>query len=126
MVVDNIYYGTIMRCDVYKDVTSVSFNDGATIDKFGYSEHIDSVYMEDALLAYVHGVYIVLGNLKNILDYYIVDEELKKSSIRLNNNTIISTRPFHEGSLFVSEDSLRPYYIEEDSKQYIKQFFIVT
>lgn len=120
MVLDNIYFGTIMRCDAYKDVASVSFNDGATIDKFGYSEHIDSVYMEDALLAYVHGVYIVLDNLKNIRDYSIVDAELKNSSIRLNNDTIISTRPFYEGSLFVLEDSLRPFYVDEESKQYTK------
>ena len=118
MNTDKIFLGDIRKCTKYEVQKMYTFstyiNDQCIgCDSFGYVDCDDELFKEKAILIKIeNGGYVDLENLNSILDYIKIYRDIKKDGYRLGG-LMMSTSPHCVDSLFVDQDSLRPYYAKD-------------
>lgn len=121
---DKIFIGNIKRCTKYISHSRFTGNvfigeECVNLSSFGYIESEDELYKENAVLVKTkNGGYIDLENFNSILDYL----KIYKDDVQRDYNlwkTIMPTHSRGNNSLFVDENSLKPYFNSEDKKEEI-------
>ena len=124
MKTDQIFIGDIRKCTKYN--THTTFSSSMYIgdqcigcDSFGYVDEDDELYKENAVLVKTkNGGYIDLENFNSILDYLKIYKDDAQRDYNLWK-TIMPTHSRGSNSLFVDENSLKPYFNSEDKKEEI-------
>lgn len=111
MKTDQIFIGDIRRCTKYeKHITLSSMTANVIRESFGYIEEDDELYKENAILIKIkNGGYVDLERFNSILDYIKIHKDITKNGYRLGG-LMMSTSAHCLDSLFVDEESLKPYY----------------
>ena len=111
MKTDQIFIGDIRRCTKYeKHITLSSMIANIGRESFGYIEEDDELYKENAILIKIkNGGYVDLERFNSILDYIKIHKDITKNGYRLGG-LMMSTSAHCLDSLFVDEESLKPYY----------------
>lgn len=121
---DKVFRGNIKRCTKYISHSRFTGNvfigeECVNLSSFGYIESEDELYKENAVLVKTkNGGYIDLENFNSILDYL----KIYKDDVQRDYNlwkTIMPTHSRSNNSLFVDENSLKPYFNSEDKKEEI-------
>ena len=121
---DKVFIGNIKRCTKYISHSRFTGNvfigeECVNLSSFGYIESEDELYKENAVLVKTkNGGYIDLENFNSILDYL----KIYKDDVQRDYNlwkTIMPTHSRGSNSLFVDENSLKPYFNSEDKKEEI-------
>lgn len=100
---ENIYIGNIMRCTKYEEHTNCVIEDFCGIDTFGHIIEENEIYKENVILLKVaQNGYVDLDQLNSYLDYLKIKKYKANGGFRLGG-AILSTMPWKENSLFVSE-----------------------
>ena len=111
---DKVFIGNIKRCTKYISHSRFTGNvfigeECVNLSSFGYIESEDELYKENAVLVKTkNGGYI--------------DLEIYKDDVQRDYNlwkTIMPTHSRGSNSLFVDENSLKPYFNNEDKKEEI-------
>lgn len=118
---EQIFIGNIKQCTKYEmhKILSSSFyigNQCIGCDTFGHIDMDDELYKKDAILIKLkHGGYVDVENINSILDHIKIRRYITKDGFRLGG-LIISTKAHYINSLLVDEDSLKPYYDNNQRK----------
>lgn len=121
---DKVFIGNIKRCTKYISHSRFTGNvfigeECVNLSSFGYIESEDELYKENAVLVKTkNGGYIDLENFNSILDYL----KIYKDDAQRDYNLWKTIMPAHSrgnNSLFVDENSLKPYFNSEDKKEEI-------
>ena len=118
MKTDQIFIGDIRKCTKYE--THTTFSSSTYIgdqcigcDSFGYIDKDDELYKENAVLIKIkNGGYVDLERFNSILDYIRIYRDITKDGYRLGG-VMMSTSAHCIDSLFVDEESLKPYYTDK-------------
>lgn len=113
---DQVFIGNIKKCikyDTYNTFNSDIYVGNQCIggDTFGYVDIDCDNYKDNAILIQIDDGpgYVDLDTLNSILDYIKVCKDITEVGYYLGG-LIMSTAPHCLGSLFVVEESLKPYY----------------
>ncbi len=119
-----IFIGNIKKCTKYDISTTFSSEtyigeQCISCDSFGYIQEESEIAKENAVLIRVaKSRYVDIDSYRSAVDYFKVRQSL--TGTRMNMDGIVmSTSPYHVGCLFVDEDSLQPYYTEEQDPKNI-------
>lgn len=121
---DKVFIGNIKRCTKYISHSRFTGNvfigeECVSLNSFGYIESEDELYKENAVLVKTkNGGYIDLENFNSILDYLKIYKDDAQRDYNLWK-TIMPTHSRDSNSLFVDENSLKPYFNSEDKKEEI-------
>lgn len=121
---DKVFIGNIKRCTKYISHSRFTGNvfigeECVNLSSFGYIESEDELYKENAVLVKTkNGGYIDLENFNSILDYLKIYKDDAQRDYNLWK-TIMPTHSRGNNSLFVDENSLKPYFNSEDKKEEI-------
>lgn len=116
---EQIFIGDIRRCTKYETHTTFSSNtyiDDICIgcDSLGYIEVDDELYKENAILIKIeNGGYVDLERFKSILDYIRIYQDITKHGYNLGG-LMMSGYAYCIDSLFVDENSLKPYFTDKE------------
>jgi len=119
---EQIFIGNIRKCTKYESHTtfqSKTYINGECIgaDGFGYVDTDDELFKENAILIKIEkGGYVDLERFNSILDYIRIYKDITKDGYMLGG-LMMSTSSHGLDSLFVDEDSLKPYYNNEQTKK---------
>lgn len=118
---EQIFIGNIRKCTKYEEhitfQSEICIN-GISIgcDSFGYFETDDELYKENAILIKIeNGGYVDLERFNSVLDYIRIYKDISKDGFKLGG-LMMSTSSHELNSLFVDENSLKPYYSNEQTK----------
>ena len=115
---EQIFIGNIKKCTKYEEHTTFSSsmyigNQCICCDSFGTIAVDDEIYKENAVLIKIkNGGYVDLERLNSLLDYIKIHQDITKNGYRLGG-LMMSTSAHCIDSLFVDEESLKPYYTDE-------------
>ncbi len=118
MKIEQIFIGDIRRCIKYETHTTLSSSSYIGdqcigCDSFGYIDKDDILYKAQAVLIKIkNGGYVDLERFNSILDYIRIYKDITKDGYRLGG-LMMSTSPHCIDSLFVDENSLKPYYADK-------------
>lgn len=115
MKTGQIFIGDIRKCTKYEahNIFSSSFFIGDECigsDAFGYIDLESEIYKENAILIKIeNGGYVDLERFNSILDYIRIYKDIRKDGYMLGG-LMMPTSANNINSLFVDEESLKPYY----------------
>lgn len=118
MKTDQIFIGDIRKCTKYETHTTFSGSEYIGdccigCDSFGYIDEDNELYKENAILIKIkNGGYVDLERFNSILDYIKIHQDITKDGYRLGG-LMMSTSAHCINSLFVDENSLKPYYADK-------------
>lgn len=118
---EQIFIGNIRKCtkyDLHTTLQCKTYVNGECIgsDGFGYIDTDDELFKENAILIKIgKDGYVDLERFNSILDYLRIYKNVTKNGYMLGG-LIMSNSSYGLDSLFVDEDSLKPYYNNEQIK----------
>lgn len=117
---EQIFIGDIRKCTKYEEheiFESKTYINGVCIgcDRLGYIKKDDELFKENAILIKIKkGGYVDLERFNSILDYIRIYKDIIKDEYMLGG-LMMPTSSYGLDSLFVDENSLKPYYNKEQA-----------